>query len=201
MLLLGLMTGCSTAPDKPSASSSKPTFKQIAQCGSDDQVATRSATHLNVTQKRGEPNQFVLCDDCPCPTRKSAPISKPATPEPVAKKWVIHFDHGDAALNNEHKHSLDQLIATLPQHYRLVITGHTDDAAPGGTVSNQTVADQRASNVADYLARHDVPRESMTVQAKPLCCYIAPNTHESGRALNRRTEIVLIHLPTRGVEP
>lgn len=160
-----------------------------------------SATHLSVTQQRGEPNQFVLCDDCPCPTRKNAPIAKPATPVPVAKKWVIHFNHGNAVLNSEHMQTLDQLIATLPRHYRIVITGYTDDAAPGGTVSNQTVSTQRSANVANYLNQHGIARESMTVQAKPLCCYIAPNTTESGRALNRRTEIVLIHLPTRGVEP
>ena len=154
-----------------------------------------------VVQVRGEPNQFILCDDCPCPTQKSPPIKATASTPPTARKWTVHFDNGAYALTDEHKQLLTRVYQELPEQYQITITGYTDASAPGGTISNQDLALLRAKVVMGFLTELGLEMNSVSLQAKPLCCYIAPNTDESGRALNRRTEIILSALSTRGTQP
>jgi len=86
------------------------------------------------------------------------------------------------------------LVNTLPEAYRITITGYTDSTATGGTITNVTLARQRAQSARNHLIGLGVDKNRIAVNVSPLCCYIDSNTTESGRAKNRRTEIIVTSL-------
>jgi len=167
--------------------------------GSNPAPVRRNAL-LAVVQVRGTPNQFTYCADCPCPTQKS-PVeaniiaSRNETSTKI-KKVSIHFGHGSFSLDERERQILTRFYQTLPNDYRLAITGYTDDTTPGGAITNESVARKRAQTVFDYLVSLGLKKEVATIDASPLCCYIAPNSTDTGRALNRRAEIVMTSTST-----
>jgi len=92
------------------------------------------------------------------------------------------------------------LVNTLPDAYRITITGHTDNTAAGHTITNDALAQQRAQSVMNYLSELDVDKNDIALKVSPLCCYIASNATESGRAKNRRAEIIVTSLSTSHYE-
>lgn len=155
---------------------------------------------LGITQVRGTPNQFTLCSDCPCPTHKShAKVgvdvsSKDSSSNP--QKAVIHFDHASYLLDERERQRLTRFYQSLHDDYRLTITGYTDDAAPGGTISNESLAQKRAQTVFDFLTSLGLKADTAALKASPLCCYVATNSTDTGRALNRRAEVVMTSTST-----
>lgn len=71
----------------------------------------------------------------------------------------------------------------------LFVCGHTD--ASGEDDHNRLLSVQRAQAVADVLSEHGVDAQRLTVQGFADDYPLAPNSTREGRALNRRTEIVL----------
>ena len=155
---------------------------------------------LGIMQSVDKPSQFSFCIDCPCPTSKqpaSERSSNHATKTSTRiTKTVVHFDHASFELNERDKTLLSRFHKSLPQDSQLSITGFTDDAAPGGTITNDTLALNRATAVRAYLISLGLQENQVTVTASPLCCYVASNDTESGRALNRRVEIHTTSLST-----
>ena len=106
-------------------------------------------------------------------------------------KVVVHFGFGRSDLDAAGRDALD-LAATQPLPVRRVlIAGRTDSIGPAA--SNQALAQARAEAVQRYLtARH--PRllagADMRVQSQGACCYAAANDSASGRAANRRVEVI-----------
>ena len=165
---------------------------------------TEPSLILGIAQVRGTPNHFLVCANCPLPTQKTelhktayramaSPVDKT---HQVPRKLVVHFDHASSVLKNSDKDALTRLVNALPESYRLVITGYTDNTATGGTITNETLAQQRAQSVLNYLIRLGADKNNIALNVSPLCCYIAPNTSESGRAKNRRTEVIVTSLST-----
>ena len=155
---------------------------------------------LGIMQSVDEPSQFSFCTDCPCPTSKQSASdrrSKDTTKTSTRiTKTVVHFDHASFELYERDKTLLSRFHKNLAQGSQLTITGYTDDAAPGGTIANDTLALNRATVVRDYLISLGLQESQVTVKASPLCCYVASNDNESGRALNRRVEIHTTSLST-----
>jgi outer membrane protein OmpA-like peptidoglycan-associated protein len=160
---------------------------------------------LSIAQERGTPDYFMVCTECQAPTQKTvlrnttdrakAPSSEKTQHAP--RKLVVHFDSASSVLKDSERVALTQLAkTTLPKSYRITVTGYTDDRAAGGAIANQTLARQRAESVATYLHELGVAKDHITLKAWPLCCYVASNTYESGRAKNRRAEIVFTSLST-----
>jgi len=46
---------------------------------------TKQSAPLNITQTRGEPDQFIICSDCPCATPKNATEHKPLKKKETAR--------------------------------------------------------------------------------------------------------------------
>jgi len=159
---------------------------------------------LGIDQVRGTPDYFVVCANCQVPTLKTElrkttnRVEAPSTEKTqhVSRKFVVHFDRASSILKDSDQKALTQLVNALPESYRLTVTGYTDDQADGGAITNQTLAQQRAESVANYLQKLGVAKEHINLKAWPLCCYVASNTYESGRAKNRRAEIVFTSLST-----
>lgn len=202
--------GCASTPEPDSEQNEASDVAQVNHCnkqiGTDDDdypwsipghhiTLTKQSASFGITQTRGEPNQFIICSDCPCPTPKNATGRKQLKNKTVSKsnpkKVVVLFDHASYLLNERQKQILTRLYQSLPKNYQLMITGYTDDTSPGGTITNETLARLRAESVLDFLVTLGIKKSHTTIKASPLCCYVAPNSTDSGRALNRRTEIII----------
>jgi outer membrane protein OmpA-like peptidoglycan-associated protein len=102
-----------------------------------------------------------------------------------------NFAFGNAALPEEAKGRLDELVATLqadPANVYFEIEGHTDNI--GAAALNERLGFERAESVMRYLyERHQVPLHKMNVisygEDKPL----GPNESREGRAQNRRVVV------------
>jgi len=221
-----LVMGCASTPKPSSKQKEAPVATAVKHCNTqiisvDDNypwsipgyhdTLTKQSASLSITQTRGESDQFIICADCPCVTPKSATASKPTrknvinkdkvTPPNNPKKVVIRFDPASSILSEQHQQLLTRSYRALPEQYQLTITGYTDDTTSGGTITNKSLAQQRAKSVFDFLVTLGLDEKRTTLKASPLCCYVAPNTTDSGRALNRRVEIIITSLSTNRKHP
>ena len=174
--------GCASVPDTPAIHDE-----------------TEQSLTLGIRQVRGTPDHFLICADCPASTRKTT-VSRSvhrAKSQPgkysqhAPRKLTAHFDHASSVLRDSDRVALAQLVNTLPEAYRITITGYTDNTATGGTITNNTLAQQRAQSVMNFLNDKGVDENDITLKVSSLCCYVASNATESGRAKNRRTEIIV----------
>ena len=85
--------------------------------------------------------------------------------------------------------TLDQVAQTLAAYPQTLIDiyGHTDNV--GSDAYNQTLSENRARSVADYLASRGVQSERMATRGFGESQPTADNATEAGRAQNRRVEI------------
>ena len=85
--------------------------------------------------------------------------------------------------------TLDQVAQTLSAYPQtlLDIYGHTDSV--GSDAYNQTLSENRARSVADYLSSRGVQSARMATQGFGETQPVADNATEAGRAQNRRVEI------------
>lgn len=114
-----------------------------------------------------------------------------AIEDPSPLKVVVHFGFGRSDLDTAGRDALD-LAATQPLPIRRVlIAGRTDSIGP--LASNRALAQARAEAVERYLtARHSrlLAGTEVRVQSQGACCYAAGNDSASGRAANRRVEVI-----------
>lgn len=104
----------------------------------------------------------------------------------------VTFAFGSVNLSPEFRTTLDKVGSTLTQYEKTYVDvlGHTDSV--GSDAFNQTLSEQRASSVADYLAGRGVQRARLATKGYGESQPKASNTSEEGRAQNRRVEIRLV---------
>lgn len=107
----------------------------------------------------------------------------------------ITFNVGDAMLLADSQSALKRiadLIAPL-RHYRVIVSGHTDDAAIRTPIfpSNWELSAARAASVAKYLASNGVAPQRLVIQGKSEFHPLVANTSAAHRRTNRRVEIYL----------
>ena len=107
---------------------------------------------------------------------------------------AITFGFDSSALQPQFRPVLDDLAVTLNEYNQTIIevAGHTDSV--GDAAYNQTLSEQRAATVANYLAGRGVIRDRMITIGAGETRPIASNDTEAGRAQNRRVEITLVPL-------
>jgi len=109
-------------------------------------------------------------------------------------RWVtqgILFATGKAELQPESRPVLKEIAATLKQHadLKILIEGHTDNV--GAAASNLGLSDARAAAVkAVLVAEYGADGARITTKGFGDTKPSVPNTTASGRAQNRRVEIV-----------
>ncbi|MGA8368405.1 MAG: OmpA family protein [Candidatus Acidiferrales bacterium] len=103
----------------------------------------------------------------------------------------VLFDTGKSTLHQDAREKLAQISGILLAYpdLRIAVEGHTDSV--GSDDMNQTLSEQRANSVRDYLARENVPTTSMTSQGFGKTRPIATNDTAEGRQQNRRVELVV----------
>ena len=107
---------------------------------------------------------------------------------------AITFGFDSSALQPQFRPVLDDLAVTLNEYNQTIVevAGHTDSV--GDAAYNQTLSEQRAATVANYLAGRGVIRDRMITIGAGETRPIASNDTEAGRAQNRRVEITLVPL-------
>lgn len=106
----------------------------------------------------------------------------------------LAFAVGSSTLTPQALSTIGEIGLTLrDQKQSLVdVLGHTDST--GTVAGNNSLSEQRAAAVAAELRRRGVGAARIATRGFGSAFPIADNTTESGRALNRRVEVVVIPL-------
>lgn len=108
----------------------------------------------------------------------------------------VTFDFGKSALKPQFYPALNEVSRTLGQYNQTIVevAGYTDSV--GSDAYNQTLSQDRAGAVADYLVGQGVQRARLEVIGMGKSNPVASNDTDAGRALNRRVEIRVV--PVQG---
>lgn len=103
----------------------------------------------------------------------------------------VLFDFNKYTLKPEAREKLAKVSGILLAYpnLKLQVEGYTDNI--GSDEYNQKLSEQRADGVRDYLASQSVPDGNITAQGFGKTRPIADNATNSGRAQNRRVELVV----------
>ena len=103
----------------------------------------------------------------------------------------VLFDTGKYTLKQNTQVSLAKVatILDLYQGIKVQVEGYTDSV--GSPTSNQTLSENRASAVQNFLVNNGVPQANVTAQGYGATNFVADNGAAAGRAQNRRVELVV----------
>ena len=103
----------------------------------------------------------------------------------------ILFELDQSTLLPESEKELTALLRMLEDNLDLnaTIIGHTDNQ--GGRAYNQRLSEARAAAVLSWLVEHGVQPTRLTSEGRGMDKPVASNDTDAGRALNRRTEVLL----------
>lgn len=103
----------------------------------------------------------------------------------------VSFDTGKYDLKPALLPVLDSVARAMVQHpeLRAVSFGHTDST--GSMQVNQTLSENRARAVTNYLVSQGVPSVNLTSYGRGPSEPVADNSTAQGRAMNRRVELYL----------
>lgn len=103
----------------------------------------------------------------------------------------VRFASGSSTLEAVFQPELEQLAELmLANEVKVQIIGHTDNR--GASASNLALSQERAKAVRNYLLARGVASDRMEVEGRGDEQPIATNESEAGRAMNRRTEIIVV---------
>ena len=130
-----------------------------------------------------------------CHDPEPAPVAAPPPPPPAGTKISeirgTHFAFDSARLTSEGEAILDEAVTVLNENpgINVRIEGHTDSV--GSEAYNMGLGQRRADSVADYLTSRGISSSRMTTRSFGESVPAASNDTESGRAQNRRVEIIV----------
>jgi outer membrane protein OmpA-like peptidoglycan-associated protein len=104
----------------------------------------------------------------------------------------VTFDVGSYSLKPEFRATLDKVADSLKQYPDSLIDvyGHTDST--GSDAYNQTLSENRARTVANYLQMQGVSPARIRSQGYGETMPVADNATDEGRRKNRRVEIKIV---------
>jgi chemotaxis protein MotB len=115
----------------------------------------------------------------------------------VTLQNTILFDSGKATLKSATSKELDQIVSVLKQKYAskdVDVVGHTDTdpIVKSSWKDNLELSAQRALSVTRYLIAHGISEKQVRADACGAARPVASNSSATGKARNRRVEIVVI---------
>ncbi len=104
--------------------------------------------------------------------------------------YGIYFDSDSSTIKPESEAALGQVLKLLAADpaLKLGIEGHTDNT--GARPHNQTLSETRAASVKRWLVEHKIDAARLTTAGFADTKPVADNSSPSGRAKNRRVELV-----------
>jgi OOP family OmpA-OmpF porin len=172
-LVLAAACGPDPAPSPPSAVATAPAG--AAPAGLDE-------------ERTGIPR--VTGDDVALPFTNRTTVlenNRPATV--VTLPEAVLFDFGSAELRPEAEVALAGVVEIFRQQPKAQaeVAGHTDSL--GGAGFNQSLSQQRAAAVVDWLVAHGVPRDRLHPVGYGATRPVAGNATDDDRRRNRRVEL------------
>jgi outer membrane protein OmpA-like peptidoglycan-associated protein len=132
-------------------------------------------------------------DDCP-ETRAGSIVDKRGCIDISVLKSPtvlnIRYRSNSFEIDPRVKSKLDSIAAILKQApvLKVKINGYTDNTGAGS--ENRALSQRRANRVRDYLVICGIDAERLIPKGKGAVDFIASNSNESGRQLNRRVELI-----------
>jgi outer membrane protein OmpA-like peptidoglycan-associated protein len=122
-----------------------------------------------------------------CRTYQKIVVSK----EKLELKERLYFAWNQATLQEVSYPVLDEVVLALKENknFRVQVEGHT--SSEGGNDHNQTLSEQRASAVLDYLVAHGIDKSRLVSKGFASSVPTDTNTTAEGRDNNRRVEFVV----------
>jgi outer membrane protein OmpA-like peptidoglycan-associated protein/tetratricopeptide (TPR) repeat protein len=119
----------------------------------------------------------------------------PLQPIRVGERIILRnvfFEYNKHDLKSESRIELNKVVKLMNDNPTLVVelSGHTDNT--GTAEYNQTLSENRALSVRNYLVENGIDEARMTYKGYGLTMPIATNETEEGRATNRRTELKIL---------
>ena len=141
-----------------------------------------------IPECRADTNQKVIYADVTSLSLKTIMFQPPL----VIRFDDILFEFGKAEVTDASKLKVDTIATILKtkDKIRLEVQGHTDDI--GTDENNLDLSQKRAKSIANYLITCGVDSARIIPQGYGEKFPIASNDSDDGRALNRRTEFVII---------
>lgn len=117
--------------------------------------------------------------------------SENITKEISSKSYQIQFETGSSIIKEQSFAQLDEILksSVVAEGLKVGVYGHTDNV--GDASSNQQLSEDRANAVKNYLVGKGIALNRIEVKGYGQTQPIADNTSSSGKALNRRVQIVL----------
>ncbi|MBD3277246.1 MAG: OmpA family protein, partial [Candidatus Aegiribacteria sp.] len=112
-------------------------------------------------------------------------VLKPALQEGQVLSFDnIYFDSGSATIKPESYYVLDNMVEILNANPNasVQIAGHTD--SDGSSSYNQTLSEQRAASVFNYLVQRGVPASMLSTMGFGESQPVVPNTSAQNKAMN-----------------
>jgi len=103
----------------------------------------------------------------------------------------VLFDTGKYSLKPGAREKLAKVAGILLSYpgLNIEVGGHTDNV--GGDAMNQTLSENRASSVRDYLVQQGVASNSVSARGFGNSLPVATNENSAGRQQNRRVELLV----------
>ncbi len=104
----------------------------------------------------------------------------------------IHFNKNDFKLNESSKAELNKILQILEENpsLKIAIYGHTDNI--GNSADNLLLSTKRAMSVTQYFKEKGIADNRLQYKGFGASKPIVGNDTEAGRAINRRTEMLVI---------
>ena len=104
----------------------------------------------------------------------------------------VFFQTGKYTLLDISIVELDKVVEMMQSHptMRIELGGHTDNV--GNPASNQTLSEQRAKAVYDYLVNHGIEASRLSYKGYGQTQPVSDNSTPEGRRQNRRTVFTII---------
>ena len=112
-------------------------------------------------------------------------------PDKLELKEKILFSWDRAAIEPQSYPLLDEVVQALKDNksFRVRIEGHTDSS--GTETHNQSLSEERARAVLDYLAKHGIAADRLAFKGFSSSQPLDRNDTEAGREANRRVEFLV----------
>lgn len=133
------------------------------------------------------PDVAGLVADGGCPPYQRVVVK----PGKLELKEKIAFEWDSAHLETDSQVTLDEVVRVLQDNrsFKVAVEGHA--SSEGGEPHNQTLSEQRAAAVVDYLVSHGVAPDRLKSEGFGSTVPIVSNDTKAGRETNRRVEFVV----------
>ncbi len=114
-------------------------------------------------------------------------------PGTVVQLVNIQFEFNSSALKSSSQEGIEMLVAFLEKHPEITVelAGHTDNV--GSDAYNLKLSQERAEVVRQALIAKGIDEGRLTAKGYGATKPIHPNDTEEHRALNRRTELIILN--------